>query len=116
MKVAATRKSRIFPSISAAAVAGMLFALVLQAIRSLEPASPALAATLSMVAFIVLCVPSTISFKSLACRNREGKLVIPLPVGEALREDYLPAWGRIFVWFIALVATRLLITVIGFLF
>ena len=42
--------------------------------------------------------------------------MIPLPYGEALRNDYLPAWMRMAVWFIALVGTHILISVLRFIF
>ena len=119
MNAATTTTTRFLPSTLAAVLAGAFvmpsFVLGCQFIEATFH-SQALVLLWSVLAFFAPILLATADLKYAARRRQElGGFFRPLTSREDWRYFYIPAWKRMFVWFISTVISMLLLKIAGVL-
>jgi hypothetical protein len=117
MNAAATHSTRFLPSTLAAVVAGALvmplFALGWRFIEATFH-SQIVVLLWAVVAFFIPVLLATADMKYVARRRRElGGFFRPLTSPEDFRFFYIPAWKRMFVWFMSAVSSGLVLKAVG---
>jgi hypothetical protein len=117
MSAATSEPMRIFPSTLAAVVAGaVVMPLFVLGWRFIEAVSrnQAFLILWFVVAFFIPVLFATADLKYAARRRRElGGFFRPLTSAGDFRLFYIPAWRRLFVWFISTVASVLALKALG---
>jgi hypothetical protein len=117
MNAATGNKTRFLPSTLAAVVVGtFVMPLFLLGWRFIEATFHSLALVLlwCVLAFFVPIALATTDLRYGAGRHRGlRRFFLPLTSPEDFRRLYIPAWKRMFVWFISTVISTLLLKAVG---